>query len=353
MPLVAWVVSNVILALALALAARFAQRRLGRPAVARFLWVLVLVKLVTPPLVTVPLGQTSGPVACTLGMCGCDHHSRTQTFARDTLPWILLSAWSIGAGATVSIAWRRWIRFQRLIAQADSAPPEWQALAAGIASELSLRRSPEVLAVPGRLPPLVVPSRLRPRVLVPIALLDRLSASQRAALLLHELVHVQRGDHLVRMLELTVGVAYWWLPVIGSIGRQLRDCEEACCDAAVVAHRPDARRDYAKLLLDVVEFANPLRPQITVGATAMSAAHDLEKRLRAILEPGRRTGRRQWAGALMVGVACAVLPCRLHPDFIGRPIAASSAGPRVAVEGTSPSRDDRDVELSKNCCCPS
>ena len=67
MPWLAWVVSNVLLALLLALAAWFVQRWLRRPAVAHVLWVLVLVKLVTPPLVSVPLGQSPGTMACTLG----------------------------------------------------------------------------------------------------------------------------------------------------------------------------------------------------------------------------------------------------------------------------------------------
>src|SRR6266568_4093212 len=98
MLLLSWVVSNVILALVLALAAWFVQRRLVRPAIAHILWVLVLVKLVTPPLLSVPLGQSSGTSACAAGTCGCDHHSPTKTFAFDILPWTLLAVWSVGAG---------------------------------------------------------------------------------------------------------------------------------------------------------------------------------------------------------------------------------------------------------------
>ncbi len=133
--------------------------------------------------------------------------------------------------------------------------------------------------MPGQLPPMVVPGWRRPRLLLPVSLMGKLNASQRDALLLHELLHVKRRDHLVRMLELMVGVAFWWLPMVGSIGKQLRACEEACCDAAVVARLPHARRDYARLLLDVLDFAKPLPSQAVPHVTAMSAA-DLEKRLR-------------------------------------------------------------------------
>ena len=354
MPWLSCIISNVVLASLLALTGWFVQRWLRRHAVARILWVLVLVKLVTPPLVSVPLRESPGIMACALGACGCERHVRTQTIVRDTLPWVLLAAWSAGAGATGWAAWRRWTRFRRLMAHASPAPPEWQSLAARLTSELSMRRPPEILAVPGRLPPLVVPGQRRPRMLLPMALMGRLNASQRVALLLHELVHIKRGDHFVRMLELTVGVAYWWLPIVGSIGRQLRACEETCCDAAVVAHLPQARRDYAQLLLDVVDFANPLPRQAVPQATAISAANDLEQRLRAILDATQGT-RRTWpAVALAVGLACAILPCELHYDFVGRPApAATSAEREPAAGATRLPSGDRAGEPSVVFCCPS
>jgi beta-lactamase regulating signal transducer with metallopeptidase domain len=104
--------------------------------------------------------------------------------------------------------------------------------------------------------------------LLPICVVDKLSASKRSALLLHELIHLQRGDHWVRILELTVGVAFWWLPIVRVIGSQLRTCEETSCDAAVVARLPHARRAYAELLLDVVDFTGHLPPKAVAHATA-------------------------------------------------------------------------------------
>src|SRR5262249_43377291 len=160
----------------------------------------------------------------------------------------LLAAWLAGAAATSWTAWRRWTRFRRLIANARPAPRAWQSLVGRLSSELSIRRPPEILTLPGRLPPMVIPGRRRARLLLPTALLDQLNESQRESLLLHELLHIKRGDHLVRMLELTASVIFWWLPLMGVIGRQLRACEETCCDAAVVAHMPQGRRQYARLL---------------------------------------------------------------------------------------------------------
>src|SRR5262245_40295200 len=136
MPWLSWVVSNILLALLLALAAWFAQRRLRWHGIAHTLWVLVLVKLVTPPLVSVPLQESPLPPACQNGTCRCGTH--VQTAAPDRLPWVLLAAWSGGAAATAWAAWGRWARLRRLVAHADPAPAEWQALAARLSAGLSL-----------------------------------------------------------------------------------------------------------------------------------------------------------------------------------------------------------------------
>ena len=48
-------ISNALIAFPLALLAYFLGRYCRRPAVTHTLWVLVLVKLITPPLVSIPL----------------------------------------------------------------------------------------------------------------------------------------------------------------------------------------------------------------------------------------------------------------------------------------------------------
>jgi bla regulator protein blaR1 len=352
MPWLSWIVSNVLLALLLALAAWFIQRCLRQHAVAHVLWVLVLVKLVTPPLVSVSLYESPTPTACRNGTCGCGPH--TLTPAQGRLPWILLAAWSVGAAATGWTAWCRWTRFRHLVAHAVPAPPEWQSLAARLSAELSLGRPPEVLAVPGRLPPLVVPGWHRPRLLLPTALMGRLDGPQRTVLMLHELVHIRRRDHLVRMLELAVRVAYWWLPMVSLIGRQMRACEEACCDAAVIAREPLARRDYARLLLDVLDFVAPL-PRAAEQATAMNSAKDLERRLRTILGTGPATPRRRPIAVLAVALACALLPCELPYDWVGRLArAATAVGRQPGADPANLPRRDREANPSKfDVCCPS
>jgi beta-lactamase regulating signal transducer with metallopeptidase domain len=196
--------------------------------------------------------------------------------------------------------------------------------------------------------------------LLPICVVDKLSASKRSALLLHELIHLQRGDHWVRILELTVGVAFWWLPIVRVIGSQLRTCEETSCDAAVVARLPHARRAYAELLLDVVDFTGHLPPKAVAHATAMSAANRLELRLRAIIEPPQEAPRKWRACSVAVCVACVILPLQVQigfggpMDFVARPVqSATSPKAGSATDAASPTRGELDGNPLAAYCCPS
>jgi beta-lactamase regulating signal transducer with metallopeptidase domain len=187
-----------------------------------------------------------------------------------------------------------------------------------VAQELSLNTPPETLVAPGRLPPFVVQSLRRARLVLPEALVEQLTEPQRRALLLHELTHLKHGDHRLRLLELAVRIAFWWLP-LGTIGRQLRACEELCCDAAVVKRMPHARRDYAQLLLDVLDFADPVL-ETPAHAMGMSASQGMEARLHRIL---KRQNQSRWT-AMLAGLtvlsACLLLPCGVHYE-----LAASAA----------------------------
>src|SRR5262245_18528592 len=96
---------------------------------------------------------------------------------------------------------------------------------------------PEVLLVPGPVPPMVWAIGFT-RVLFPAGLLDRLDSGGRHALLIHELAHVRRRDHWVRWLELLVLALYWWYPLVWLARYRLQASEEECCDAWVVDELP-------------------------------------------------------------------------------------------------------------------
>src|SRR5205823_4002716 len=172
--------------------------RLRRPALAHGLWLLVLLKLVTPPLVAVPLPWPAlpddtpttmaalAPAAEPLppepaeqaalvrgnpepaGAAGADEDLIVAIEPRPAgvaarpepdgyAPWreLLVFVWAAGALAWFGVAVRRVRRFARLLRLATPAPQALQLQAAQLAGRLGLRRCPRVSLLPGRLPPLL------------------------------------------------------------------------------------------------------------------------------------------------------------------------------------------------------
>jgi beta-lactamase regulating signal transducer with metallopeptidase domain len=124
----------------------------------------------------------------------------------------------------------------------------------------------------------------RATLLWPANLEDRLDAAARRTVLLHELAHLKRRDHLTAWLEVVVACLWWWHPVVWWARRELRAYAELACDARVVASLPDARSRYAKALVDVCEFISLAKPA-NAPAVGMARGHrrSFERRLHMIL----------------------------------------------------------------------
>src|SRR5205823_4185796 len=120
----------------------------------------------------------------------------------------------------------------------------------------------------------------------------------------HELAHLRRGDHWVRWLELLATAAYWWHPVVWWARRGLRTAEEQCCDAWVVWALPAARRAYADVLVDAVDFLSEARPALPPLASGVGEVRQLRRRLVMIMRGG--VPRRLSRLGLMVGLAGSV-----------------------------------------------
>ena len=145
---------------------------------------------------------------------------------------------------------------------------------------------------------------LRPIIIFPADLVEKLSADKLALVLMHELAHVRRWDNLTRLLHRLVSAVLFFHPAVWLCGRMLRrEAEQACDDLVVCATgRSEA---YARGLAHVAERAVHLNPLIRRIPTmnAFAAESDLALRIRRTLGGGaRRMGTR--ARALAVVLLC-------------------------------------------------
>jgi beta-lactamase regulating signal transducer with metallopeptidase domain len=339
--------ANAALAAVLAVIAAVVGRLSRRPALAHGLWLLVLLKLITPPLVNVPIPlpvEQPPPLAA-------ESRERPENTSEVPLPpalplrhvdvpatvprpvsmpasqpraeptpaadspsqggsWeiILIAVWLTGSLLWWMLAGIRTVRFSRLLRQAPLAPDELQAHVQRLASRLGLARPPSVRTIDAPLAPLLWALGRSPCLLLPTELWDRLTEEQREALLVHELAHLRRGDHWVRRLELVVLGLYWWHPVVWWARRELQETEEQCCDAWVTWALPEAGPAYAAALVETVAFLSQARFVLPLGASGGGPARRLKRRLTMILR-GPSTRTLTWGGLfLIVGLALGLLP---------------------------------------------
>lgn len=118
-----------------------------------------------------------------------------------------------------------------------------------------------------------------PVVLLPSALLGRLSTEQLGAVLAHEREHIARHDNLTAHLHHLVQTLFWFHPLVWWIGRQMLEERERACDEAVIENGHDAQQ-YAEGILAVCRHCHELQH---AGGTASAIAGDLTERIRAII----------------------------------------------------------------------
>ncbi len=320
--------SNACFALVLAIAAMLVGTRTKRPHLAYMLWLLVFVKLVTPPILTVPVGMFS--TQSDQAVVAIDHDanvtespasvettwvsslpSRIETIAHDAKPWFT-SIWLLGSAVVLGWSLVRVYRFSRLLAaESEVAPEALQKAAEKIARRLGLKNLPTLCTTSARLSPMVWWAGGQIRVVVPTALLDQMDEEQSQWIVAHELAHVRRRDYLVRWLEWLACVVFWWNPVVWWAQRNLRAMEEICCDDLVLSSLNPTPKSYANSLLSAVEFL--ARPVVRAPAVAseVNSGGFLERRFKMIVSANtNHSNSRRWQFCVLLA-AVVILPLGL------------------------------------------
>ena len=170
---------------------------------------------------------------------------------------------------------------------------------------------------------------LRPIIVFPADLVEKLSADKLALVLMHELAHVRRWDNLTRLLHRLVSAVLFFHPAVWLCGRMLRREAEQACDDLVVCTTGRSEA-YARGLAHVAERAAHLNPLIsripTMNAFAATES-DLALRIRRALGGGARrmgTRARVLAVILLCPLAVVTLPSCGITSSVSKVAAESS-----------------------------
>jgi bla regulator protein blaR1 len=357
---------NALMIIPLALVAESAGRVFRRPAVTHLLWVLILIKLVTPPICQIPLidrdwvastsrqllpqvvfevdqlefgsrrsflaDELQNPNSAKLksrprSLAEIDKqlNASKSSFTAIAISWIrsenfrqlvmaaVLVVWAVGALVWFVIQGIRCVRFRWSLQDGEAACLDLQRFADRLARRMGLPYSPTVWLMPGVMSPMLWGSGQSIFLIFPERLLDRLDDSATGTLLMHELAHYRRRDHWVRVIELLASGFFWWHPVVWWARREIESVEEECCDAMVVAASPEVPKRYAQAILEVVDFIAERPSRMPALATGLGQVPFLRQRLTWIMRGPRRQDFGYCGRILCLLLTCA-LP--LQPSWL-------------------------------------
>jgi beta-lactamase regulating signal transducer with metallopeptidase domain len=393
-----YALGNALLALPLAALAWTIGRTRRNPSVAHFAWLLVMVRLVMPPVATVPWLSIKVPVSDAIVVqplppsaaessafesrvaeqpMGSADDSAIATASRNEAAaqgsaglcselqvagpivahfWTALGlVWLAGTALVIAVSAARLLRFQRMLRAASSpADPRVRRLAERAAAELGMPRRAEIAVIPASTVPFVWSCFGRPRIVLPASIVSEMPDDELLLVLTHELAHVRRCDHLVRWLDWAVVAWLWWNPLAWIARRGLRRTEELACDALVLRTRGAAPHNYGSCLLSVAEALNGSAFRVPAQICTMGDGGSLEERIRFIMSeasssrpsmPLRVLATAAASASMLVGVAGVAS----GQEALAAPSAAQQSAPAAPSSASTPRgavRSSRTLEAS-------
>ncbi|HJR15036.1 MAG TPA: TonB family protein [Rhodanobacteraceae bacterium] len=174
-----------------------------------------------------------------------------HTLVQAALPWLVL-AWAFGVVALGGRVFRQWRGLRLMLRMAENLPV-WQSRTREFANRMGLRRVVPVLASVRVATPTLV-GWLRPAVVMPLAVLARMPASQIDLVLAHELAHLKRLDHVANLFQVVLETLMFYHPVVHWISREARNERELCCDTLALRVTGGERRDFVAALANLEEL---------------------------------------------------------------------------------------------------
>jgi beta-lactamase regulating signal transducer with metallopeptidase domain len=362
---------NSVVAFILALVLIGVTRFWRNPPVAHLLWLLILLKLVAPPIVPIewrmpglsPASRPSERVrghraesqgakvldparAAPLGLAVSEpgvpvSHAPPQLVSaavgvlRKRARPVVLGLWLGIAALLAVVACTRIVRFERLVRGTMPVPERLKEQARAVAAKLGVRQMPDLRALESRHSPFVWCAGLRAIIVLPTQRLADPDDRDLTLMLTHELAHLRRRDHWVRPLELLVSIVYWWNPLVWLVRRQLHQAEDQSCDAWVRWAYPQWTKRYAEVLLETAESMNLLRENARFSrwlASPFVRPFSLKARIEMVLAERFAPGISRQSMLLIALLASLVLP-----SFV----RATRAEPRPGSRDDEPAANSR------------
>lgn len=273
----------------------FLLRRRVRAALRYCLWMLVFVKLVLPPTLSLPTGvgywcgdyvSSTSPVLGHISdvvqpravgttapqdLTPSTEISESEPFqrfpktagpatsaasSRPALRWqaLVFLTWLAGVLLLLALLIKRVLFVRCLIAQSLPAEGHLFDILKQCQRQLGIRRNVE-LRLSNNTPGPAVCGFFRPTILLPSALSEYLTPDKLRTVLIHELAHIKRGDLWVNSAQTFLQVIYFYNPFVWLANVIVRRIREQAVDEMVLVALGAEAKSYSNTLIDIAEMA--------------------------------------------------------------------------------------------------
>jgi len=300
------------------------------------LWLLVLVKLVLPPSLTLPTGAAywlgpylpstpavvergvPGPLPAPMESVGPLERIGGAPSAEVvaavshpavSLQWpaMMLLTCVVGSLLLLAVVLWRAANVRRSLRRSRRAPPHVVGLLAECCADLGVT-GPVTLRLTDHLRSPGLCGFTRPVILLPATLPKGLWPDGLRTILTHELAHIKRRDPWVSLAQTVLQIAYFWHPLVWLTNTKLRHLRELAVDETVVVTLHSQAQCYTNTLIDIAEMAFR-KPAFNVRMIGIAESkRDLERRITHMLN--RHISRRPalgLSGLLTIMIIGAVL----------------------------------------------
>jgi len=269
-------------------------RKRVRATLRYWIWMLVFIKLILPPSLSLPTGlgywrgdflSTALPVSeqestvIQHETTGALAHEETplSTEARPIQPPQIIPEPAVPATSAVlqldDLAWRagvfilwligvlvfsalliqRMLYVRRLIAKSESPENRFTEILNGCCKQIHIRR-PIELRLSNNVSSPAVCGFIKPVILMPTALIEKLLPDRLRAVLIHELAHIKRGDLWINSAQTILLIVYFYNPLVWLVNVIVRRIREQAVDEMVLATLGTRAKDYSNTLIDIAEM---------------------------------------------------------------------------------------------------
>lgn len=141
---------------------------------------------------------------------------------------------------------------------------------------------------------------LRPSLLIPADLLDKINANELKHIFLHELTHFKRKDYAVNALIVLLKIIHWFNPLVWFGLYIMHQDSEIACDALVLSRMQlEERLRYGYTIIHLLRIAN--KPQSVPGTIGIMAKESkMKKRILMISSFESRSTKRFITGIVLL-----------------------------------------------------